>query len=363
MNQARSYIEKLFGFSFPDDFYEFDAFLKKNHSVSLLDELNMSKSELFDVFEESFEPCELFDFIQKSRFYNDPPEFVTLFFGDSDGLHWGYYFDSPGQISPVVTSYYHSDAYELGIDGDSIFEVLRSQLEELYDSCQKGIQYEPNEKDYYNQKIANLDTIRPLLLPYTSGSLETGEEYLDKYDSFSFRNALVVAETYHSLGIVAPAAQYRSLGIIEYKLEAGKVEELVEKAFKALEEGYPATALQVAHHFWVGHRFIRDKINALFKKAYLALDRPFLVQLLEVAIASRQVFDKQNEERERRVRKKVEQFKSGMTVDFRGKIGKILKIEGVSPTKTATIQFDGEETKTFRLDYYAFHFEILGENE
>ena len=33
------------------------------------------------------------------RFFNDPPEFFTVLRGPADGLHWGYWFDQPGELT------------------------------------------------------------------------------------------------------------------------------------------------------------------------------------------------------------------------------------------------------------------------
>ena len=42
---------------------------------------------------------------------------VTVFTGTTDGLHWGYVFDAPGEHPPVVAHYWHSDTFEHAVDG------------------------------------------------------------------------------------------------------------------------------------------------------------------------------------------------------------------------------------------------------
>ena len=58
------------------------------------------------------------------RYPLDPPEFFTAAVGDSDGLHWGYWFDEPGKPEFRVVSYYARDAYELADAGGTLFAAL-----------------------------------------------------------------------------------------------------------------------------------------------------------------------------------------------------------------------------------------------
>ena len=70
-----------------------------------------------------------------TRYYDDPPEFFTVFSGDTDGLHWGYWFDDPDNSpSCCVAEYFSRDAFELTEDGETLFEAFRLQLEGHYET-------------------------------------------------------------------------------------------------------------------------------------------------------------------------------------------------------------------------------------
>jgi hypothetical protein len=50
------------------------------------------------------------------RYRCDAPQFVTFLGGDSDGLHWGFWYDSPAHF-PVVAHNYARDSAETWLDG------------------------------------------------------------------------------------------------------------------------------------------------------------------------------------------------------------------------------------------------------
>ncbi len=55
------------------------------------------------------------------RYRRDAPQFVTFLGGDSDGLHWGFWYDSPAHF-PVIAHNYARDSAETWLDG--VVEVL-----------------------------------------------------------------------------------------------------------------------------------------------------------------------------------------------------------------------------------------------
>lgn len=355
-NDPKIHIQNLFGFSFPEDFFQFNDWLQKHKQIKLQDDLEIDLLEIFNVFEEDFSENNLFDFVHKFRYYDDPPEFVGLFRGFTDGLHWGYYFDSPEEFPPIIVSYYHSDSYEMTVEGHTIFEALRKLLED-----RTGIDEDNYDEDptYYGDRAKIHQSIRPLLLPFMPNRPEMGEAYIDKYSDFDARNQGIIAPTYHQLGILAPPKTYKKIDEIPYQLEPEQIENYISLAYECLKEGFPATALQIAHNFWLGKRKYREQVNDLFKKSYEQLNRKSLIPLLEVAIGSRQAFDKENEAREKAVLERIELFEEGMLVRFRQYKGQILSMEGKGASKKALIQFEEEaEAKFFLLKDYAFHFRI-----
>ena len=136
------------------------------------------------------------------------PEFVTIFTGTTDGLHWGYFFDDPGKREPVVAHYWHSDTFEHACDGDTIFEAVRWNVEQS-DCDFREMADDPSEKDYCRQKLEQLGAIREQLRAFWGADRsETGEDYLDAYDG---GRSGMVAPTWDRMGIVVPRKKYQAL--------------------------------------------------------------------------------------------------------------------------------------------------------
>ncbi len=61
------------------------------------------------------------------RYRADAPQLVTFLGGDSDGLHWGLWYDSPA-YAPVIAHNYARDSAETWIDGDALIPWLSATL-------------------------------------------------------------------------------------------------------------------------------------------------------------------------------------------------------------------------------------------
>ena len=110
MNRQKR-LEHIYSIPFPDSFFAFWDFAQTHDS--LLDLLGIGLVGPFD---------ELRDREDRSgwaaRYYDDPPEFLTLAIGSSDGLHWGYYIDDPGHPSFPVVSFYSKDFFSVTVSGE-----------------------------------------------------------------------------------------------------------------------------------------------------------------------------------------------------------------------------------------------------
>ncbi|HEX2350465.1 MAG TPA: ADP-ribosylation family protein, partial [Ktedonobacterales bacterium] len=99
MKNRRELLERRYGLQFPDNFYAFWEFARAYSPLlevlgGNLMGMALTASELMGPFEllkvsALAEGNPLWD----ARYYNDPPEFLTVARGRTDGLHWGYYVD------------------------------------------------------------------------------------------------------------------------------------------------------------------------------------------------------------------------------------------------------------------------------
>jgi Uncharacterised conserved protein (DUF2228) len=281
-------LEKLYGFPFPSSFFEFQGFIQKllSRSPQRLDGLmNMVLGEVFGVFDaerigEDFNP------VKTDRSYQDPPEFFTIMHGLTDGLHWGYYLDDPKDLGNIcVVSYYNNDAFELQIDGYTIFEAFRTELESQYAGHQQNIIDDYDYAPDYQARLASLDRVREILMTYeTQDRPEFGDEYTEKYRI----TRKTTAPTRDNMGIVVPQELFRHLAKIDrfqdwnYSPTPQAVQELQKEAMQAVADGFPGTALKAGKDLWV-YRDYCETAYSLLDAAYQALDRPLLSATLKIA--------------------------------------------------------------------------------
>lgn len=299
MKNARELLERRYSLQFPDSFYAFWEF-SRTHS-SLLEVLGgdlmgmaLTASELMGPFEflkESalVEGNPLWD----ARYYNDPPEFLTIARGRTDGLHWGYYVDDPQSPTFPVVAYYSNDAFELTVVGDTLFEALRDEVESHYGGCIELIEYYPDEKDTYQRYLDRLARMREQLQTYATGERgEVGREYVAKYRAMSGLSRRVIAPTRDGMGIVVSDGKYRPVGaddpyqLRDYRPTSQEVQARTEEALQLLAQGYPGAALKLGKDLWA-YRDFREASYSLLDAAYADLSRELLRELLHMAVSFR----------------------------------------------------------------------------
>lgn len=204
-------IRAFYGFPFPDDFFVFREFLTRLAPNLLGDACDMYLSFPFEVADGGTAGDHPEHPHWQDRYYCDLPEFVTIFTGTTDGLHWGYFFDDPGKRDPVVAHYWHSDTFEHAHDGNTIFEAVRHQVE-LSERDYQEMSDRESERDYCRIRLEQLGAIREQLAAFWGADRrETGDEYCRAYRS---RRTGVVAATWDRMGVVVPREEYRALSAI-----------------------------------------------------------------------------------------------------------------------------------------------------
>src|SRR3954469_8750411 len=131
--QRRARLRAEYGFDFPDDFYRFwdlASRLSPLEPLHAFGDLGVALVGPFEVLAGRFDGrVPKHSLLLHWRYHLDPPEFFTVLAGGSDGLHWGYYLDDPDGGGGCIASYYAQDAFELSVDGDTLFEAVRLHLE------------------------------------------------------------------------------------------------------------------------------------------------------------------------------------------------------------------------------------------
>jgi hypothetical protein len=294
-------IRDLYGFAFPDDFFRFREFLGRLPHGALGQACDMHPAFPFAAAagraprEYPRHP------LWEDRYYHDLPEFVTLFNGTTDGLHWGYFFDAPGEHPPVVAHYWHSDTFEHATDGDTIFEAVRWCVERNERDLLEMADEELDEEEY-RENLGQLAVIREeLARSWNASRPETGDEYLDAYGNGAWRKP--TAPTWSRMGVVVPRGRYRKLSIDPFAgyradPQRSQVEGLSTEALGLIEKGFPGAALKLGHDLWVWAGDFPE-CYALLDAAYAALGREPLRRLLAEARAFREECDGRSRRRKK----------------------------------------------------------------
>jgi len=295
MRDRRQQLRERYGFDFPDDFFHFWEFvnrLQPLEPLTALDDFSIRLVGPFEVLAGRFHRrTPRFSILLHWRYYLDPPEFFTVLAGDIDRLHWGYYLDDPSVGSGCIASYYASDAFDLSVDGDNLFEAVRLHLEQCYRDCEEYTEDAPDPKGE-QERMRQLDGLREKLTRIATGKRgEIGAAYVDRYAGRSRRRPLI--RTQEGMGIVVAKELYRPLSRKDRKLwsylyESEDPADVVEEARQALRDGFPGTALKLGKDLWaVGGERHTAYAYELLDAAYAALGRDVLREVLRVHQANR----------------------------------------------------------------------------
>jgi hypothetical protein len=266
--KSRKVVVAEYGVPFPDDLFAFHEFMRAE--AKRCKQLGLSPDgPLALLANKERHP-------RDDRFFNDPPELFTVLRGPADGLHWGYWFDDPGELKPVVVSYDSNDSFEIRVDGATLFEAVRKYIETS----------DAEAADHAAPREA-MGTYAPALRKRR----EVGDAYLKKYGAAAIRKPTV--QTRSRIGIVVDKKRYRPLGRRDpftnkgdYWPEAADVKRFVSAARKAAADGYPGTALKLGHDLWI-YRDHHAASHDMLGLAYSALGRDALNAQLARAIAYR----------------------------------------------------------------------------
>ncbi|KAK2755742.1 hypothetical protein FQN54_005892 [Arachnomyces sp. PD_36] len=292
-------LEKIYGIQFPPDFFAFWRFATDNDALLRSTNIELGLVGPFDILRDPASG-QNDDPVREARYYNDPPEFLTIATGHTDGLHWGYYLDDPVKPPFPIVQYYSNDAFELSIVGATMFEVLRFQIELFHRDDTEYMAEEPEEyRDVYQTNLDRLARLREALQMYETGDRpEVGEEYVDKYSPTEYIRQ-VAAKTRDGMGIVVSADKYRPLTgedmfqRWDFTPTTENIEPLAQEAMDLLEQGYPGAALKLGKDLWIFEDFRQLSYN-LLDATYSALNRPLLQKYLKLAISYREECDSKN---------------------------------------------------------------------
>ena len=210
------------------------------------------------------------------RYRRDPPEFVTVWTGNSDGGHWGLWYDDPRELPRLFAYNYARDSSENSEGKSTLLASLRDDL--------KAGDFKPGEWEHARHILAWLDEVHaqelaahrdeqigppPLRTGHTVGGLDPvvrGARIPEEFTGFTSSEARLTT----------------------YRKDLPKARQWISQAHAELARGEPMRALFLARELhWSDHDGLRDEAAELGIKAYEAVDRHLLAEVLRVHVAHR----------------------------------------------------------------------------
>jgi hypothetical protein len=215
----------------------------------------------------------------EGRYRADPPEFVSVMGGDSDGLHFGLWYDDPAELPSFIASNWARDSAETGRDEATVLSELRENLRRRFE-----------EPDYPDEPP-------PLCLYAYRAAIEWFQSADQRALADDGPRRWADAPRGEIVGGMAPAllpshgnprANYRDSQKRHEAYREGKAQPIIDEALRELKNGKPAYALVVGRELhWCDSDETREASLKLLTGAYQALGRHALAEIARVHHAHR----------------------------------------------------------------------------
>lgn len=276
----RAPLTDLYPVHFPDELYaiwEVARRLRPDAPRSAFDAVGVRLCGPFDVLAGERRDEELaLPMLLHWRFFLDPPEMFTVASGDTDGLHWGYWFDETNQAS-AVAHYYARDAYEIVTDGTTLTSAMVRHIGRRIDSARENIEYDADHADEYRRQIEAATALRVALVEAATARGEWPAPRMARSANVPTFDGMGVRVEEPALGDAPVDAErvFRRAG-------QGEGAALVAEATAALEAGHPGLALLLARPAWTARECEAQHADAaeVMARAYTAIGRERLALVL-----------------------------------------------------------------------------------
>jgi hypothetical protein len=224
------------------------------------------------------------------RFRSDPPEFVTVLSGGSDGQHFGLFYDDPAYVPSGVVVNYARDSAETWWEASTLLGVIQNRLE---------LEKENLSEDYHTdvERVAcQIRLLEEAIAPFADAEDDASEEdeagMLVPYEARTQLPQIVCGVGVVGKDGTCPAFAYLAGGAWPagevLRTDATQTREWIREAEAALESGEPLFALALGRDLHWGDRdSFRTESLALMTRAYRALGREALAAIAEVHHAHR----------------------------------------------------------------------------
>lgn len=278
--ELRERFRAAYGLSLPDHALRFWALWQSRSraEIKAFEFAGMSAGGFYDLFGDTVPtPQEGLDPRLHGRFYQAPANLILGAWGDSDGLHWGLWFDSDDDPSPAVAGFYARDGGGGFVASDTFCGLVIQRAEGLLD--QRGGDEE--ERVRVRHRGHMLIELARWFEPeaVSSSTRSMGQETVDGF----------------GLGPVAPegvaADRLRAHDAWDtFRDDAQTTARWEAAAWKELKAGSPAFALLIGRdlHWLSLDDAVREaRASALLIAAHTAMGNPALAEIARVHAESR----------------------------------------------------------------------------
>jgi hypothetical protein len=213
------------------------------------------------------------------RYRCDPPEFVTVLMGGSDGLHYGLWYDDPAELPSFIVHNYARDAAETSTNGcPTLLTELRMNIAQML-------------SDYGDdgEEAQILEPLTAALDWFTAADREALEADGERRWASAPRPPGGIS-VFPALppGSGDPRRAQANGRIAGFRADAPMAAEWIAQAEQELAAGLPAFALAVGGELhWLDQNRYRDQSRDLLVRAYRLLGRDALAEIVEVHTAHR----------------------------------------------------------------------------
>lgn len=281
VEEMRASFHKHHGLILPDHVFTFWAFwLSLNDALKdVMDFIGILPTGIFDTFGDKEEyPIEQ-DYRSTHSHYNDPPEFLTVLSGNSDGHHFGLWYDDPANEPIGLMSYYSSEADGISNNGaKTLLEEVRYQIESASTMDSSFISVEE-----YRLIQIQLSALREHVMLFETGErLETGEKYLETYRE-PLSGKRIATVDYAGISIPGCFLE-RDINSISTAIlnDDPIVDTWIELALHKCSENQPVYALALGRDLhWLSYKNPQREAAAakLLEAAYKVLNRDALASI------------------------------------------------------------------------------------
>ncbi|XP_058463693.1 histone PARylation factor 1-like isoform X2 [Malaya genurostris] len=271
---SKMFIKHKFLVDMPDCFDSLWKFCESKDTekpAEIFEKLGLQLVGPFDVLAKKFDEAKIHepgDYLRHWRFYFDPPEFQTVLVKKKSGLHYGYWRDSPDDISGLVAVNDASKGCEFRMVGQNVFDAVMHYLE-----------HEVTVTPFNKSQITFMK--KSLEEWCKERSIE-----LKGSDKLKTREKAVVCKTFHKIA--------KFDGIDKRNDKSGfdtvmsELQPIVTAAFIAVDECDFGTALELAVDlFCHGTISLHDVMKPLFVTAYSMLKRPQYIAIMKSHLENR----------------------------------------------------------------------------